>query len=119
MRSERGRKKKLVVAFHFQYANQTAWRCDTCRKAGLEKRRRCGWLPHEASAPEVVWARRQIAVDSCPTSYVTAASLEFLETFHALKLFGTRDYRALPARQVEASMILENELRSERNHEHT
>lgn len=54
---------------------------------------------------------------SCPTSYITAHSLEFLETFQAMKMFPAGDYRTLPARVVEAMMIIENEWRTERNHE--
>ena len=42
--AERGGTKKLIVAFHFQFANQAGWRCDACRRNGLEKKRRCGWL---------------------------------------------------------------------------
>ncbi len=38
-----------------------------------------------------------------------------LEEFHAWKLFGSMDFRGLPARTVEAICILENELRSERD----
>ena len=43
-RAERRRKKKLLVAFHFQFSNQAGWECDACRRSGLEIRRRCGWL---------------------------------------------------------------------------
>jgi hypothetical protein len=38
-----------------------------------------------------------------------------LEEFHAWKLFGTAEWRELPARLVEAFFVLENEQRSERN----
>ena len=41
----RVRTKKLIVAFHFQFSSQAGWRCDVCRRTGLEKKRRCGWLP--------------------------------------------------------------------------
>ena len=40
---ERSRKKKLIVAFHFQLGNHSAWNCGPCRKSGLERKRRCGW----------------------------------------------------------------------------
>jgi hypothetical protein len=63
----------------------------------------------------VVWARKAICVTSCPTSYITPESIAFIEEFHAWKLFGTTEWRQLPARLVEAIFILENELRSERN----
>jgi len=38
-----------------------------------------------------------------------------IEEFHVWKLFGVSDVYRLPARQVEAIFVLENELRSERN----
>lgn len=115
MRAERKRKKKLIVAFHFQFANQAAWKCDTCRKSGLEKRRRCGWLAETAPAgPDVIWARGKSAVGSCPRSYITPESVSLLEEFHAWKLIGASDMYLLPARVVEAIFILENELRLEK-----
>src|SRR6266480_2014208 len=115
MPSHRGRKKKLIVAFHFQFANQAAWRCDTCRKSGLEKRRRCGWLTETKKMDSrVVWARREISTTSCPTSYITPESVALLEEFHVWKLFGCRDVNRLPARSVEAIFILESEWRAEK-----
>ena len=110
------RTKKLIVAFHFQFANQAAWKCETCRQSGLESRRRCGWLNVEVSegtAP-VIWARRSVAIESCPTSYITPESQALLEEFHVWKLFGAPDVYSLPARLVEALVLLENEWRAER-----
>ena len=116
MRPQRGRAKKLIVAFHFQFANQAAWKCDTCRASGLEKKRQCGWLKHEELVSSaIVWARKQVAVSSCPTSYITPESIAMIEEFHVWKLFGVSDVNRMPARLVEAIFVLENELRSERN----
>jgi adenosine deaminase len=69
----------------------------------------------ETGAPAAIWARRQVAVESCPTSYITAESIALLEEFHAWKLVGVSDVYQLPARVVEAIFILENELRSEKH----
>lgn len=114
MRIKRCGKKKLIVAFHFQFSNHAAWKCDNCRKSGLEQRRRCGWLYGvDVTAQDIVWARRQIATTSCPTSYVTPESLALLEEFHVWKLIGSSDMHKLPARMVDAIFILENELRAE------
>ena len=113
MRAERSRKKKLIVAFHFQFANQAAWKCDACRKSGLEKTRRCGWLPLDSAPERLVWARNAVAVTSCPKSYVTPASLSWIEQFQLWKLFGSADINVMPAKVVEAFCILENELRGE------
>ena len=116
MWAERGRKKKLIVAFHFQLGNKAAWNCDKCRKSGLEKKRRCGWLGNEpdATAP-VVWVRGRMALSTCPTSYITSESVALIEEFHAWKLLGASDVYDLPARLVEAIFILENELRTASN----
>jgi hypothetical protein len=116
MRPQRGRAKKLIVAFHFQFANKTAWKCDTCRASGLEQKRRCGWLEHDKLAsPPIVWARKKVCVSSCPTSHITPESIAMIEEFHVWKLFGASDVYRLPARLVEAIFVLENELRSEGN----
>lgn len=61
----------------------------------------------------IVWARKAVSTASCPTSSITAESIALLEEYHAWKLFGTTDWRKLPARLVEAIFVLENELRSE------
>ena len=48
--------KKLLVAFHFHFANQAGWKCDDCRRTGLENKRRCGWAGlggDESGAPGV------------------------------------------------------------------
>ena len=114
MRIERRRKKKLRVAFHFQYANQAAWKCDTCRQRGLEGHRRCDWIPEERrAAPRCVWAREGVAITSCPTSYITAESISLLEEFHAWKLFNCANLYDVPARAAEAYCVLEGELRLE------
>jgi hypothetical protein len=86
-----------------------------CRMSGLERKRRCGWLGNIGpDASQVIWARGQVAIESCPTSYITAESLALLEEFHAWKLIGAGDVHQLSARVVEAIFILENEVRSEK-----
>lgn len=111
---ERRRKKKLIVAFHFQLGNQAAWKCDACRKSGLERKRRCGWLGEiETGGPPVIWARGRVSAASCPRSYITPESVSLMEEFHAWKLIGASDVYHMPARVVEAIFVLENELRSE------
>lgn len=112
MRIDRERTKKLIVAFHFQFANQAGWRCEDCRASGLERIRRCGWLAFD-QANRPVWARRTVALDSCPVSYITGESKALLEEFEAWKMFGGRDVFSLPARTAEAFCVLEKELRGE------
>lgn len=116
MRVERDREKKLIVAFHFQLGNKTAWKCDPCRKSGLEEKRRCGWRGNVAASDlPVVWMRGKVSLTTCPTSYITPESIALLEEFHVWKLLGAGNVHDLPARLVEAIFVLENELRAENN----
>jgi hypothetical protein len=111
---ERRRKKKLIVAFHFQFTNQAGWKCDACRKAGLDQKRRCGWLgPAKGPGGRPVWSRRGHLLTQCPKSYITAGSLTLLEEFNVRKLTGAAEIDGLGSRTVEAICILEQELRSE------
>jgi hypothetical protein len=113
---DRGRTKKLTVAFHFQYANQAAWKCDTCRKQGLEKKRRCGFLPKPPDSGSAVWARNNVSVSECPVSYITSDSITALEEFHLWRLGGKPDLMSLPAKSAEAFTIFQHELLKEQDH---
>ncbi|MBI4876804.1 MAG: hypothetical protein HY822_19380 [Acidobacteria bacterium] len=106
-----------MVAFHFQFANRAGWRCEECRKNGLERKRRCGWLAGELRGERhVVWARRSVRVDECPKSLVTAESVSLVEAFAAWKLAGGGDAGGLAARTADAFCVLESELRAEMAH---
>ena len=113
-RAERRRKKKLLVAFHFQFSNQAGWECDACRRSGLEIRRRCGWLrlPHDGKGAPV-WARKTVATESCPKSYITAESEGMVEDFLVRRRLGGMSFEELSARQVEGFLILEQALAAE------
>jgi len=114
VRPESGRNKKLIVAFHFQFANEAAWKCDECRKAGLEQKRRCAWAGNTAEAGErIVWGRRQVGVTRCPRSIITAESLYLLDEFNLWKRSAGLPLREMPARVVDAILILDNETRAE------
>jgi hypothetical protein len=110
------RTKKLVVAFHFQSGNGAAWRCDECRRQGLEWRRRCGWLREEERGPKrIVWVRGRVAAEECPKSLVTAQSLEWVERFLTHKFTanfaGGSAFEDMRARDADAFLILEREWR--------
>jgi hypothetical protein len=124
VRVERRRTKKLIVAFHFQFANQAAWRCDVCRRGGLESARRCGFArfggaeePHEPKLTlkpkpqhrRIVWARGHAAATECPKSYISAESIRWIEEFSVWKAGGITDLKKLPARTAEAFFVLEQE----------
>ncbi len=104
----------MIVAFHFQFSNQTGWKCDACRRSGLEKRRRCGWenITERGNAAPV-WARKGIALMECPKSYITPESVTLVEEFFARRRFGGIEFDKLSARQADAFTILENEFASE------
>ncbi len=71
-------------------------------------------MAEEGSAP-LVWARKQVALKSCPASYITAESQTLVEEFFVRRRLGARDIDSLTARQVEAFVILEKELAQEMN----
>jgi hypothetical protein len=122
VRTERERKKKLIVAFHFVTANQQSsdragWNCDSCRQHGLEAKRRCGFLPSETRGdPRVVWGRRQTRTEECPKSLVTGESLALLEEFFVRRRLGIQDSLETEARKVDAFLILRDEMESEEQH---
>jgi hypothetical protein len=65
--------------------------------------------------PTVVWARKHISTDECPKTEITAESVGFIEIFQARKTLRGANVESLPARTVEAMLLLENELQRERN----
>ena len=86
------RKKKLIVAFHFQFANRAGWNCDECRKHGLEKKRRCGFIAEEKRGnPFVVWGRKRARTEECPKSFITGQSLAWIEEFVARRRLSVPD----------------------------
>jgi hypothetical protein len=58
-----------------------------------------------------------VSITTCPKSYITAESEEFLEEVFVRRRFGEWDLNSLSARQIEAFAILEDALR-ERNDGH-
>jgi hypothetical protein len=117
VRADGRRKKKLITAFHFQFANQSAWKCGECRRQGLERQRNCPWLPPVTDGkPRIVWARRDVIARSCPKGSIRAESLRWLEEFGVWKAGAGRGLERLPARTADAFFVLEQELRAEQNH---
>lgn len=105
--------KKLIIAFHFQFANQAAWKCDACRRSGLVKERACAYSGI-AESGRPVWARRGHAAVRCPKSIITGESLALLEEFFAWKLAGASDESGRAAKSVDAFFVLEHEWRKEK-----
>ena len=114
MRPERERKKKLIVAFHFQFSNRAGWDCESCRRNGLEARRRCGFLPFEhRGETRIVWGRKQTHCEECPKSFISGESLALVEEFFVRRRLGIEDSLELEARKVEAFLILRDEMERE------
>ena len=117
MRAGRERKKKLIVAFHFQFSNRAGWNCGSCRQNGLETKRRCGFLPEEKRGePRIVWGRKQTQSEECPKSFVTGESLALVEEFFVRRRLGIGDsigIDGMAARKVDAFLILRDEMERE------
>ena len=111
MRAERGRTKKLIVAFHFQFSNPAGWKCDDCRRNGLETKRQCGRTggPGPGTGPRAVWARGRAVAASCPKTLIDGETAAWLHAYSVWKRFGFPDMLRLPARDVEAMTVLEQE----------
>lgn len=74
-------------------------------------RRRCGWVPAALETPaRVVWARGQVSTDVCPTSFITAQSIGWVEEFLVRKWLQLELPAELNMRQAEAFLILEQQL---------
>ena len=117
MRPHGGRKKKLILAFHFQQSDQARWKCENCRTAGLDRKRCCNFLA-EPTTPETrpVWAKGRVFAKQCPKSIITAQSLVWVEEYYAWRLLGRASLTGASARQVDAFCVLEGELKAEERH---
>ena len=62
----------------------------------------------------VVWARGPVATDICPKSLITAQSIGWIEEFLVWKRLGLVLDADAHVRQVEAFLILEEQLLTER-----
>jgi hypothetical protein len=119
VRPDGERKKKLIVAFHFvtanrQRANKAGWDCDSCRRHGLEAKRRCGFLPaDQRGGPRLVWGRKHAQVEECPKSFVTGESLALLEEFFVRQRLNPGISLETEARKVDAFLILRDEMERE------
>jgi hypothetical protein len=103
-----------MVAFHFYRTSQAGWKCDICRRQGLDVKRRCGFLAPEKRGPKkLVWIRGRVSSEECPKSLVTPASVELLERFFGWKLGGGGSVAEMPAKMADALLILDGEWRAE------
>jgi hypothetical protein len=103
-----------MVAFHFYRTSQAGWKCDQCRRQGLDVKRRCGFLPAERRGPKkLVWVRGRVSSEECPKSLVTPGSVELLEKFYGWKFAGGGSLDRMAAKEADAFVILDGEWRAE------
>ena len=74
-------------------------------------------MPAALETPEkVVWARRRVSTDQCPTSLISAQILTWIEQFYVWRRLGPSYPGELSAREIEAFLILEKEAQEEVSH---
>ena len=74
-------------------------------------------MPAAAETPKkIVWARKRVSTDRCPTSIVSAQSLTWIEQFYVWRRLGPKYPGELSAREIEAFLILELEAQAEMSH---
>lgn len=79
-------------------------------------KRRCGWAPAALETPpRVIWARKEVAVDTCPKSLITGQSVTWIEEFLVWRRLGQALSDTADARKVEAFLILQEEMSRELN----
>ena len=66
-------------------------------------------MGEDANGP-LVWARRDVALRTCPKPYITAESQTLVEEFFVRRRLRGMDFAELSARQVEAFVIMERAL---------
>ena len=60
-----------------------------------------------------MWARKNVAIETCPKSYITAESQTLVEEYLVRRRLAGMEFAKLTARQVEAFLILERALAEE------
>jgi hypothetical protein len=91
------------------------WDCESCRRQGLERTGRCGYLPpRERGEPRLVWIHGDAVAEECPKSAVTGRSAAWVESFALWKSGGTAGPVVETARDAEAMAVLGMELEKAR-----
>jgi hypothetical protein len=63
--------------------------------------------------PRIVWGRKTARAQECPKSMITGESLSLVEEFLVKRRLGIQDSVDLPARKVDAFLILKDEMERE------
>lgn len=59
-----------------------------------------------------VWMAGSVSINQCPKSAASGEVLRLIEEFSVWKMIGRVDYRTLPAKTVDAFVVLEREWRN-------
>ncbi|MBV6430871.1 MAG: hypothetical protein IANPNBLG_00991 [Bryobacteraceae bacterium] len=98
-------------------SRQAEWKCDPCRRTGLDVKRNCSWLDLKETTDKPVWARNGVYTTVCPKSIVSPDSEHWIHLFYSMKLLNQHlDLLTLDARTADALMTLETEYRKETLH---
>ena len=81
------------------------------QEGGLERKRRCGWMRREgedgAKGRQPVWARKGVGLYECPKSFISAASLRWLEEYFTRRRLSGWRIEELEAREAEAFGLID------------
>jgi hypothetical protein len=69
--------------------------------------RKCAWSNQQEETRRIVWTRGGIVATNCPKSIITSQSQAWIEEFVAWKAFGGGMPWFMPAKSVEALLVLE------------
>lgn len=62
---------------------------------------------------KIVWARKHVSLQECPTSTADGQNVTFIEEFLLRRRMGFGEIRELPARVVDAFAVLQVEMERE------
>lgn len=97
-------------------SDPASWKCDKCRELRLEEKRQCGFIPgSKKENQKIVWLRGNVSSSECPRSYITPQSVYYLEKFFQWKIFGNLIPESLTAKEGDALMILNEQLKAEQD----
>ena len=93
---------------------RAGWDCESCRRHGLERKRRCGFLPdEERGEARIVWGRGQVSTEQCPKSMITGESLSLIEEFFVRRRLGIPETMDTDGRKIDAFLILREQVERE------
>lgn len=105
----RRRTKKLILALHYFTGNAAAWKCEDCRRQGLEERRRCGWRGGDGRRGRVIWASHGSVTEECPKTAIRPESVAWLELWATWRRCGKGIPAQWSAKDLDAMAVLEAE----------